>query len=174
MFSKIIFSLLFTLVAFSCNAEKYVVKKGDTLQKIAIQHKIHVYQLRAENGMTSEDSIINPGLVLKIPKPEWKPFRCKASWYGKGFFGKPTASGIIYTKNSILVAHRHLPLYKYVKVKNLDNGKFVVAVVLDRGPYAKDKDGHFKRCLDLSPKIAEYLGAIEPGEIPVEVTPLDL
>ena len=49
-----------------------------------------------------------------------------ASWYGKKFHGKPTASGEIYDMYRMSAAHKTLPLGTYVKVVNLSNKKQVV------------------------------------------------
>lgn len=67
-----------------------------------------------------------------------------ASWYGKAFHGRTTASGEDYDMFELTAAHRKLPLGTYVKVTNLRNGKWIVVRVNDRGPYVGD------RILDLS------------------------
>jgi rare lipoprotein A len=74
-----------------------------------------------------------------------------ASWYGKAFHGRTTASGEDYDMFEMTAAHRKLPLGTYVKVTNLRNGKWIVVRVNDRGPYVGD------RILDLSYAAARML-----------------
>lgn len=58
-----------------------------------------------------------------------------ASWYGKAFQGKPTASGESYDMYAYTAAHRNLPLGTWVRVTNLRNGKSLIVKVNDRGPF---------------------------------------
>lgn len=90
-----------------------------------------------------------------------------ASWYGPGFHGKPTASGVIYDQNGMTAAHQTLPLGTRVMVTNLDNGKSIEVTVNDRGPFAKG------RVLDLSYAAAQALEMIKPGTSPVRIEVID-
>jgi len=74
-----------------------------------------------------------------------------ASWYGREFDGKKTASGELFDSRRLTAAHRTLPLGSTVRVRNLDNGKEVVVTINDRGPYVQN------RILDLSEYGAELL-----------------
>jgi rare lipoprotein A len=75
----------------------------------------------------------------------------EASWYGKAFHGRTTASGEEYDMFQLTAAHKSLPLGTYVKVTNLRNGKWAVLKVNDRGPYVGD------RILDVSYGAAQVL-----------------
>lgn len=90
-----------------------------------------------------------------------------ASWYGPGFHGKPTASGVIYNQGDLTAAHQTLPLGTRVLVTNLDNGKSLEVTINDRGPFAKG------RILDLSYAAGETLGMIGPGTIPIRLEVLN-
>ena len=90
-----------------------------------------------------------------------------ASWYGPGFHGKPTASGVIYDQNEISAAHQTLPLGTRVIVTNLENGRSTELVINDRGPFAKG------RILDLSYGAGQALGVIRPGTVPVRIEVID-
>jgi rare lipoprotein A len=90
-----------------------------------------------------------------------------ASWYGPGFHGKATASGVIYNQHDLTAAHQTLPLGTRVLVTNLDNGKSVEVLINDRGPFAKG------RILDLSFAAGDTLGVIGPGTIPVRIEVVD-
>lgn len=75
-----------------------------------------------------------------------------ASWYGKDFDGRKTASGEEFDSRRLTAAHRELPLGSIILVRNMENGKEVMVTVNDRGPYV---DG---RILDMSEYGAELLG----------------
>jgi rare lipoprotein A len=75
----------------------------------------------------------------------------KASWYGKSFHGKPTATGEPYNMFEFTAAHMHLPLGTYVKVTNLTNNLWVIVRVNDRGPVPAG------RIIDLSYGAAQML-----------------
>lgn len=75
----------------------------------------------------------------------------KASWYGKHFHGRKTASGERYDMFQFTAAHKQLPLGTYVKVTNLRNGRWVVVKVNDRGPVPQS------RIIDLSYGAAQML-----------------
>ena len=81
----------------------------------------------------------------KSSKAELKPYQVgSASWYGKQFHGKTTASGEDFDMFEFTAAHRKLPLGTFVKVTNLKNGKWIIVRVNDRGPYVGN------RIMDLS------------------------
>lgn len=88
----------------------------------------------------------------KASQSETKPYQVgKASWYGKKFHGKATASGEDFDMFELTAAHRQLPLGTYVKVTNLRNYKWVIVRVNDRGPYIRG------RIMDLSYGAARML-----------------
>jgi rare lipoprotein A len=74
-----------------------------------------------------------------------------ASWYGKYFDGKPTASGEPYDMYELTAAHRTLPLGSWVKVTNLRNHRWVLVRINDRGPVP------LERMIDLSYSAARIL-----------------
>jgi rare lipoprotein A len=84
-----------------------------------------------------------------------------ASWYGGYFHGRPTASGTIYDQFRMTAAHRLLPLGSMVRVTNAQNGREVMAVINDRGPFIRG------RVIDLSYAVAQQLGVVKQGTIPV-------
>jgi rare lipoprotein A len=82
-----------------------------------------------------------------------KPYQVgTASWYGKQFHGRATASGEDFDMFELTAAHRSLPLGTYVKVTNLRNGKWVIVRVNDRGPFVQG------RIMDLSYSAARMIG----------------
>jgi rare lipoprotein A len=89
----------------------------------------------------------------------------KASWYGKYFHGRPTASGEPYNMFELTAAHLQLKLGTLVRVTNLSNGRSVVVRINDRGPYPKG------RIIDLSYGAAQLLGFRAKGlqEVKLEI-----
>jgi len=80
-----------------------------------------------------------------------------ASWYGKKFHGRKTASGEKYNMHNFTAAHRNLPFGTLLEVTHLENNKKVIVQINDRGPYIK------KRILDLSKAAAEAIDMIRKG-----------
>src|SRR6266540_1389649 len=80
-----------------------------------------------------------------------------ASWYGRHWRGRKTASGARFDERLLTAASLALPLATRARVTNLQNGRSVDVVVNDRGPYAGD------RVMDLSQKAAVALGMTQSG-----------
>lgn len=81
----------------------------------------------------------------------------RASWYGLGFHGRPTASGEKFDMNAYTAAHPSLPFGKRVLVRNPSNGRSVVVRINDRGPYTGG------RIIDVSFAAARALGIVTLG-----------
>jgi peptidoglycan hydrolase CwlO-like protein len=77
-------------------------------------------------------------------------FEGLASWYGPGFEGQATANGQVFDPNLYTAASRDLPFGTTLFVQH--DGRGVVVVINDRGPYIKE------RILDLSRAAAEAIG----------------
>lgn len=90
-----------------------------------------------------------------------------ASWYGKKFHGRNTASGEPYNLYKLSAAHRLLPIPSYARVTNLKSGKSLIVRVNDRGPFGRD------RIIDLSYAAAKQLDIIQQGSGKVEVRLID-
>jgi len=86
-----------------------------------------------------------------------------ASWYGKGFHGKKTASGQVYDMYKLSAAHRTLPFGTRVKVTNISNNRQVVVTINDRGPRKRG------RIIDLSREAARRLDMIKKGVAKVKI-----
>ena len=99
------------------------------------------------------------------PLTQDKPYseRGLASWYGKKFHGKRTASGEVYNMYAMTAAHPTLPIPSYARIRNPANGREVVVRVNDRGPF------HAGRIVDLSYTAALKLDLLR-GVAPVELT----
>jgi rare lipoprotein A len=86
-----------------------------------------------------------------------------ASWYGKNFHGRQTASGERYDMNELTAAHKSLPFGTRVRVTNLDNGRQVVVRINDRGPFIKG------RIIDLSRAAAQKVDLVNAGTARVRI-----
>lgn len=86
-----------------------------------------------------------------------------ASWYGKPYHGRTTASGERYDMNELTAAHRTLPFGTVVEVRNLENGREVRVRITDRGPFV---DG---RIIDLSRAAARKIAMIDAGVVRVRI-----
>jgi len=91
---------------------------------------------------------------------------CYASWYGREFHGKPTASGENFNMFALTCAHRDYALGTKVRVTNPANNREVECIVNDRGPFAGGRD------IDLSYAAAKKIGLIGPGVARVDIEPL--
>ena len=90
-----------------------------------------------------------------------------ASWYGRDFQGRTTASGEIFDMNGVSAAHRTLPLGTVLSVTNLDNFKSIKVRINDRGPFVKG------RVLELSFGAAKELGFASQGTARVKLESLE-
>jgi rare lipoprotein A len=94
----------------------------------------------------------------KVATKPAKPYAVgQASWYGKDFNGKPTASGEPFDMYELTAAHRTLPLGSWVKVTNLKNRRWVLVRINDRGPVP------LERIIDLSYTAARMLNMSGSG-----------
>jgi len=90
-----------------------------------------------------------------------------ATYYGRKFHGKVTASGERFNMHDLTAAHRSLPFNTYVRITNLANKKTVVVRINDRGPVKSS------RIIDLSRAAAEKLDMIEAGTVKVRIVEVD-
>jgi rare lipoprotein A len=86
-----------------------------------------------------------------------------ASWYGKEFDGRQTASGEIFDSSQLTAAHPTLPFGTILDITNQHNNKRVTVRVNDRGPFVS------ARIVDISRAAAEQLDIIATGTAPVLV-----
>lgn len=86
-----------------------------------------------------------------------------ASWYGRRFHGKRTASGEVFNLWGMTAAHVTLPIPSYARILNPKNGRSVIVRINDRGPFARN------RILDLSWAAAAKLGLLHgSGAVEIE------
>ncbi|MBU2738794.1 septal ring lytic transglycosylase RlpA family protein [Acidithiobacillus concretivorus] len=90
-----------------------------------------------------------------------------ASWYDRQSSSDTTAMGTAFHARQLSAASRTLPLPSCVRVTNLENGRSIVVLVDDRGPFV---DG---RIMDLSAGAANALGMLNRGtsRVHIQVVP---
>ncbi len=86
-----------------------------------------------------------------------------ASWYGKDFHGKKTASGEPYNMYALTAAHRSAPFGTMLRVTNLSSGQATSVRVNDRGPFVKG------RIIDLSLTAAREINVLGSGTAKVRL-----
>jgi rare lipoprotein A len=87
----------------------------------------------------------------------------EASWYGKRYHGRTTASGAPFDMNAMTAAHKSLPFGTVVRVTNMANGREVTVTINDRGPFVPG------RIIDLSRGAAAKLDFLDAGVTKVRV-----
>lgn len=97
------------------------------------------------------------------PSPIASPMIGIASYYGKQYHGRKTASGEIYDMNKMTAAHRTLPFGVNVRVTELSSNRSVIVRINDRGPFAPE------RIIDVSLAAARHLGIVQSGHAKVRV-----
>ena len=75
-----------------------------------------------------------------------------ATYYGKEFAGRRTASGERFNPGAMTAAHRTLRFGTRVRVTNAHNGRSVIVRINDRGPFVKGC------AIDLSSGAARAIG----------------
>ncbi len=119
-----------------------------------------------EEGEAPESYVVFGTRYYPLPAAEGFVQLGKASWYGREFQGRPTASGEKYDMYQKTAAHRTLPLGTHVKVTNVSNQRHTVVRINDRGPFVKG------RVIDLSYAAAKEIDLVVPGVVDVKVVAL--
>ena len=97
------------------------------------------------------------------PLPSSRVHRGMASWYGKRWQRRRTASGARYDRPQLTAAQRTAPFGTQALVTNLANGRVVRVRITDRGPHTR------QRILDLSYEAARQLAMLQTGTTRVQV-----
>ena len=90
-----------------------------------------------------------------------------ASYYGKSFEGRKTASGETLRNDSLTAAHKTLKFGTLVKVTNQKNDSVVIVKINDRLPKSSS------RVIDLTLGAAKQLNFIKAGLTPVTLEILE-
>jgi len=91
----------------------------------------------------------------------------KASYYGKRFDGRRTASGVRFDSSKLTAAHPSWPFGTVVRVTNQTNKRSVELRIIDRGPTKRvQRRGVI---IDVSLRAAQELKFVKRGIVPVKV-----
>lgn len=90
-----------------------------------------------------------------------------ATFYGKRFNGRRTASGMRFNMRAMVAAHPSYPFGTKVLVTNLANDRAVIVTIVDRGPAPSARRRGV--IIDLSRGAAERLAMIRAGRQRVRV-----
>lgn len=141
------------------NSLSITERTGDKIRRQTIAAKIEIPE--EEPSVIEKLNTVASNTVRKFSQTG------VASWYGRQFHGRKTASGETFDMNAMTAAHRSLPLNCYIRVTNRSNGKSVIVKVNDRGPF------HGNRVLDLSHGAAKSIGVTNAGTAKVSIERVD-
>jgi len=170
-FKRIIFALLSCLLLFSCGRLEKVISPGDAapdkqVDVSTIPNAVPKNEPKSRYGNPESYVVFGKRYYVLDSSKDYIE-KGIASWYGTKFHGRRTSSGETYDMYAMTAAHKTLPLPTYVQVKNLNNGKYIIVKVNDRGPF------HENRIIDLSYTAAIKLDIIKKGTGLVEVRAID-
>ena len=112
-----------------------------------------VKEFQSEAGLPSS-GVVGPQTSKALTRSMG---RLNATWYGPGLYGNQTACGKVLRRSTVGVASRSLPCG--TKVTFGYHGHYVVAKVIDRGPFAKGVS------FDLTSALAQQLGFGASGPV---------
>jgi rare lipoprotein A (peptidoglycan hydrolase) len=102
-----------------------------------------------------------PGALPQGYEPSGQVLQGESSWYGPGFIGSPTSTGVPYDPEKLTCAMLAVPLGSVVRVTTA-TGASITLLVNDHGPYVGD------RIMDVSMRANRILG-LGLGQVRIEV-----
>lgn len=115
------------------------------------------YDTVAEQTVPAPGAVDITAIEPAAPPPAQAIGGGMASYYGRAFAGRRTASGESFDPGQLTAAHRTLPFGSKVRVTSQASGRSVIVRINDRGPFSRG------RVIDLSRAAAEQIGLIGPG-----------
>lgn len=103
-------------------------------------------------------------LILSLLLMANAGYAATASWYGKPFHGRLTASGERFNMNDLTCASNTHKMGTKLKVTNKSNGKSVIVRVNDTGGFKK-----YGRTLDLSRGAFNKIEDINKGLVKINI-----
>ena len=120
------------------------------------------YASRASHAIKPQQGGVKPARAAHVD-PALHQLAGIASYYGREFHGRRTASGEKLDINGMTAAHRTLPFGTWVTVTAAESGREVVVRITDRGPHVKN------RVIDLTPAAAAAIGLDKQGLLRVTI-----
>ena len=106
--------------------------------------------------------ILLTGIILSILSTS--SYADLASYYGRGFHGKKTASGEVFNQNAMTAASNSHKMGTKLKVTNVATGKSVIVKINDTGGFSK-----LGRKLDLSQGAFARIAPLSQGICKVKI-----
>jgi|GEM_PF-3025783 len=154
-------TLLLAMTLLSCAQGKNITRDETVLEEQSAEESVDTVGYGDDPGFTSDSEQPSGSTYLASASSEATG---NASWYGRQFQGRRTASGETFDMYQFTAAHRTHPFGTVLLVKNLDNNKEVRVRVNDRGPFRDD------RIIDVSYAAGRELGMLESGVARVSLT----
>ncbi|MDH6059876.1 septal ring lytic transglycosylase RlpA family protein [Chrysosporum bergii ANA360D] len=152
------------------NAKTILAGTTNNLAEDALQATNRLRRLIGDAPPINEITNLPKQPIIPLLQPEQQiatnrplSFQGIASFYGRGFAGRPTATGERFNPEAMTAAHRSLPFGTRVRVTNVRNGRSVVVRINDRGPFIRG------RIIDVSTGAARAIGIINSGLAPVKI-----
>ncbi|MGD8229627.1 MAG: septal ring lytic transglycosylase RlpA family protein [Desulfobacteraceae bacterium] len=156
MVMGLLLSFITMFLLFACATERTYVRRPPGTKVIVLPEK--------ERG--TRPYVVNGERYYPLSQADGFVQYGNASWYGKKFHGRPTASGERFNMYKKSAAHKTLPIGTHVLVLNLSNKKSSVVRINDRGPFVKG------RIIDLSYAAGKEIGLLGPGVVRVKIVAL--
>lgn len=154
------------LAATGCSGHRQVVIPSDTTAGGAVEKR---YPEQQSQTKPQESAVPGQQQSASLqPLQSYEQYRKQiiASWYGRDFHGKPTASGEIYNMHALTCAHKELPFGTKLRVINTANNLETECIVNDRGPFVAGRE------LDMSYGAAKNIEMIGTGTALVNIEAL--
>lgn len=152
--------------AVDSEGKTYVVKRGDTLFKIAQSYGMTVRQLSDFNSMSK--SSVQLGQKIKVPGTQpagsavWKSLgEIDAVMYPSTYVGRTMASGLVYDDVMYAVGHATLPIGTLIMLGKGDGGPRILCVVTDESLSVS------MNVIDVSAAVAEAIGLDENSRLEI-------
>ncbi len=138
-------------------------QKAPTTKKVAVRKPVSKKAVKPPRAPAPASEIG----TAEIVESQLSGLHGSASYYGRDFHGRRTATGEVFDARGFTAASNRFPLGSKVAVRRLDNSRCAIVVVNDR-MHGK----HRQRVIDVSRAVAEYLDMIRAGVVLVRVAPL--
>ncbi|MDA3899043.1 MAG: septal ring lytic transglycosylase RlpA family protein [Spirochaetes bacterium] len=162
--NKVVLIFFVLIFSVSCAQSKNMTRNDTVVEEMPYEAEGETVSFEGDgvdglgsDGALADGSGLDDGYIVPAGGGSEFDQSGNASWYGRAFHGRKTASGEPFDMYELSAAHKNYPFGTVLQVKNLDNGKSVQVRVNDRGPYV---DG---RIIDVSYAAGRDLGMLTTG-----------
>lgn len=135
------------------------VRELPDMQQVDLPSMMSDFPLLDDNSRPLDGRVTRSDLLSFIAKLDGQLRKevHEVSFYADDFHGNGTAFGDVFDMHALTAAHRSFPSNTLVKVTNVDNKKYVIVRINDRGPYVDGRD------MDLSKAAFEAIAPVGQG-----------